>query len=132
MPNNYHLLVYQTDSDGITSLTRRLVTSYSRYFNKKYNCTGPLFEDRFKASRISEDKYLMHISRYIHLNPARYNIWEFSSLPYYLGKKEASWVVPGKVLELFDGPKDYSRFLTDYKDYKKELDELKYQLANPL
>jgi putative transposase len=72
MPNHFHILLYQHDEKTISSLMRGLMTSYSRYFNKKYNRSGPLFESRYKSSRISDDAYLMHISRYIHLNPKRW------------------------------------------------------------
>ncbi|MGH7237985.1 MAG: transposase, partial [Candidatus Saccharimonadales bacterium] len=89
MPNHFHLLIYQTKSEAMTRLLRGVATSYTTYFNKKHNRIGPLFQDRFKASMILRDDYLQHISRYIHLNPKNYKSWEFSSLPYYLGVKQA-------------------------------------------
>src|SRR3989338_1693069 len=39
------------------------------YFNKKYNRLGSAFQGRFKAKLIDTDEYLLHVSRYIHLNP---------------------------------------------------------------
>lgn len=131
MPTHYHLLIYQYQPKAMTALIRRIGTTYSTYFNKKYSRVGPLFQERFKASRIINDNYLLHISRYIHLNPEEYKNWEFSSLPYYLGNKKADWMVPGKIIELFEGD-DYSEFLADYEDSKRILDEIKEELANPL
>jgi putative transposase len=84
MPNHFHLFVYQHRPDAITQLLRGVATSYTGYFNKKYKRTGPLFGDRFKASLINDDDYLLHITRYIHLNAANYKKYEWSSLPYYL------------------------------------------------
>ena len=69
MPNHFHLLLYQIEEGGMLKLMHGIMTSYSRYFNSKYGRSGPLFESCYKASRISSDEYLLHISRYIHLNP---------------------------------------------------------------
>ncbi len=130
MPNHFHLLIYQHDSEAMTRLMRGVLTSYTAYFNKKHKRIGPLFQDRFKASRISQDSYLQHISRYIHLNPKSYKTWEFSSLAYYLGNKKAGWVQPDKILEIFTSRKEYSDFVSDYEESKELLDELKHELAN--
>jgi REP element-mobilizing transposase RayT len=129
MPNHFHLLIYQHDSTGMTDLLRRACTAYVSYFNKRYGRSGPLFQERFKASRITKDEYLQHISRYIHLNPPNYRSWEFSSLPYYLGTKHADWVRPKRILELFDGG-EYPQFLEDYEENKKIIDDIKLELAN--
>lgn len=79
---------------------------------------------------IDKDEYLMHASRYIHLNPRDYKSWQYSSLPYFLGKQTAEWLQPEKVLELFDNPKEYANFIADYEDYKRTLDEIKTYLAD--
>jgi len=129
MPNHFHFLVYQHEKDAITKLLRSLCTAYTMYFNKKYKRVGHLFQSRFKASIIEKDSYLLHISRYIHLNPANYKKWEFSSLPYYLGRSRAEWLDSRPILELFeDGP--YVKFLEDYEDHKKMLEEIKKSLAD--
>jgi putative transposase len=131
MPNHFHLLLYQTTQDGVTKLMRRVITGYVMYFNNRYQRVGSLFQGRYKASRINADDYLHHISRYIHLNPDNYTEWPYSSLPYYLGKKESSWVQPKQILELFDNnTQTYIEFLRDYEESKKELSVLKWQLAN--
>src|SRR3972149_4852723 len=95
MPTHFHLFVFQHTPEAMTRLLRGVGTSYTGYFNKKYRRSGPLFTDRFKASIINNDAYLIHISRYIHLNPLSFRNYEWSSLPYYLGKKQADWVNPG-------------------------------------
>ncbi|MGH7237130.1 MAG: transposase [Candidatus Saccharimonadales bacterium] len=129
MPNHFHFLVYQKDETSVRQLLKNVCGSYTIYFNKKYRRVGPLFQDRFKASMILRDDYLQHISRYIHLNPRYYKDWEFSSLPYYLDKKRASWIDPKPILELFDSPKDYETFTSDYEAQKAILDEIKQELA---
>lgn len=129
MPNHYHLLVYQQDEHAMTNLLRSLCTSYTRYFNKKYKRVGHLFQDRFKASRISNDAYLLHISRYIHLNPKDYKNWQFSSLPYYLDQKHSNWMSPQPILDLFEN-ESYINFVKDYESHKKIMEEIKSELAD--
>jgi putative transposase len=130
MPNHFHLLLYQLHDKGITELMRSLTTSYSMYFNHRYNRVGPLFQGKFKARMINRDDYLHHISRYIHLNPKEYATWPYSSLPYYRGEYSAPWIKPQRILELFDNQSAYMDFVKDYEEQKAILDELKYELAD--
>lgn len=131
MPNHFHLLLFQKTSDGITKLMRRVTTGYVMYFNNKYDRVGGLFQGRYKAAHINGDTYLHHISRYIHLNPDNYKNWPYSSYSYYLGQKNAKWLDTSPILSLFeDSPAQYSEFVDDYAEAKKEIDILKYQLAD--
>lgn len=129
MPNHVHLFIYQHQQGDMTEFMRSLLTSYSMYFNKKYKRTGPLFESRYKASRITSDAYLQHISRYIHLNPKHWREYEYSSLPYYLHQVSDDWIDPEKILELFSSPAEYLQFVEDYEDAKEIMDILKLELA---
>lgn len=131
MPNHFHLLLYQSAPDGVTKLMRRVMTGYVMYFNGKYSRVGGLFQGRYKAALINADAYLQHISRYIHLNPQDYKTWPYSSLSLYIGTKRLSWVNTEKIASLFDWDKAaYREFIRDYTDTKKELDFLKWQLAD--
>ncbi len=69
MPNHFHLLLRQSPKDAMTRFIRALCTSYAMYFNKKYERVGTLFQGTYRAIRVYEDAYLLHLSRYIHLNP---------------------------------------------------------------
>jgi REP element-mobilizing transposase RayT len=130
MPNHVHMLIYQTDKTAMTELLRALMTSYSMYFNRKYDRVGPVFQSRYKASRITTPAYLEHISRYIHLNPSSWKDYPYSSLPYYLKQRSAEWVQPEPILSIFAGSKEYLRFAEDYEQQKQILDELKWELAD--
>lgn len=129
MPNHFHLLIYQQEPNTMTKLLQGVATSYTIYFNKKYKRVGHLFQGRFKASMITTDSYLQHISRYIHLNPKDYLNWEFSSLDYYIGNKNAEWMAPKLILDIIPRS-EYIGFLKDYEDHKQMLDEIKYELAD--
>lgn len=130
MDNHFHMLIYQHADGSMSGIMKSLLTSYSLYFNKKYNRTGPLFESRYKASNIDSDNYLHHISRYIHLNPKDWRNYSFSSLPYYISGHQSDWVKPKKILDLFDTQKEYEDFVADYEDNKAMIDELKHELAS--
>lgn len=129
MSNHYHMLIYQTDSEAMKKVMQSVGVAYSMYFNKKNRRQGPLFQQRYKASRINNDSYLLHISRYIHQNPGDYLTWRWSSLPYYRGELNAEWIRPGKILELFEGD-DYLKFVHDYNDSKLKLEDIKRELAD--
>lgn len=130
MPNHFHLLAYQYHPGALTAFMRSLMTSYSIYFNRKYKRSGSLFESRFRSSLVSDDSYLEHITRYIHLNPRRWRDYEYSSLPYYLQQVEVSWISPSRILGMFRNADEYLHFLEDYQDNKKMLDILRHELAD--
>lgn len=69
MPNHFHLLVRQNTDLPITQLILKICTGYSKYFNKKYDRVGVVFQDRFKAVRIKKNNQLLWVSYYIHKNP---------------------------------------------------------------
>lgn len=130
MPNHFHLLVYQHQQGAMSALMRSLMTSYSRYFNKKYQRSGPLFESRYKASMISDEAYLQHITRYIHLNPRQWRSHEWSSLQYFLQQHSETWIRPKRIISMFNSSDEYLQFIEDYTSHKQMLDILKHELAN--
>lgn len=69
MPNHIHLLLRQDSNESIDKFIHRLHTAYTMFFNIKYERLGAVFQSRFKSKLIETDEYLIHISRYIHLNP---------------------------------------------------------------
>lgn len=69
MPNHYHLLLRQEADHGIPRFMQKLGTAYTMYFNVKNKRVGPLFQGRYKAVHIGDEPYLLHLSRYIHINP---------------------------------------------------------------
>lgn len=128
MGNHFHLLVYQVEPGAMQRLMRGVMTAYSRYFNKKYERRGPLFESRYKASYISTNRYLMHISRYIHLNPDKWQTHPYTSLKLYAGGG-SDWVRPHRILDLFPSQQAYTEFMADYKDRRDVLEDIKHELA---
>ena len=68
MPNHFHLILYEKKEGGISSFMQKMITSYTMYFNKKYNRSGSLFGSTFHSRHIGSDDYLRCLSSYIHLN----------------------------------------------------------------
>ena len=128
MGNHYHLLLFQeSDPGAISQLMKSVSTAYSMYFNRKYRAQGHVFQSVFRASRITNEPYLAHISRYIHLNPETYKTYKWSSLPYYVGKSAPVWLKPGRVRTM--SAEEYQVFLEDYRDKRALLKEIKSLLA---
>lgn len=80
MSNHFHLLMRQEEAGAITKFMLRLCTSYAKYFNIKYELVGRLFQERFRAKLVETDEYLLHLSRYIHLNPISDNLEDLKNL----------------------------------------------------
>jgi putative transposase len=119
MPNHYHLLLCPT----LDSLSRQLqlfTLSYTKAINKRYNRVGSLFQGRFKGAYIDHDGYLLHLSRYIHLNPVtaglvkRAEDWEFSSYREFIGIRFGTLPKPDVILRQFNSCDDYRLFVESY------------------
>lgn len=71
MPNHFHLLVRMPEGGSVSRFMQKLSTAYCMYYNDKYQRTGSLFEGKFKAEHISNDRYLKYLFSYLHLNPLK-------------------------------------------------------------
>ncbi len=126
MPNHVHFLIKQLGDKAISKFMSDLCNSHSRYFNVKYELVGSLFQGRFKAKKIDKEEYLIHLTRYIHLNPvglvhmANKNSFEqllqykWSSLPAYLSSSNDEIVNVQLILQYFstkDPVDDYKEFV---------------------
>jgi len=132
MPTHFHLILEQKENDGISKYMAKLLNSYSRYFNLKHNRKGPLWEGKFKSVLIENDKQLLHLTRYIHLNPVSAKLinnpekWQYSSYNEYI-KKDNKNICDFR--GLFDlNEKKYIKFVRDRISYQKDLSEIKHLL----
>lgn len=109
--------------------------SYTKYFNTKYQRVGPLLQGIFKAVHVESDEQLIHLSRYIHLNPVSGFIvrpeelasYQWSSYPGYLKNLDEG---AKAVMDFFKSPKDYQKFVLDQVDYAKKLKEIDFLTIN--
>ena len=120
MPNHYHLLVRPQD-DNFSRRMQRLSISYTKAINKRYHRVGALFQGQFQAVHVDSNEYLLHLSRYLHLNPViaglvkRPEDWEFSSYRDYIGLRQGSLPTPEVVLGQFESPHEYQEFVEAYR-----------------
>lgn len=131
MPNHLHLLVRQSTPRAIVFFMRRLITAYCMYFNKKYDRVGSLFQGPFRGVLIETDELLVHISRYIHLNPVVSNVvkdlrqYKWSSYNEYLKPQDLRLCDTGIVLGNFKSS-SYEQFVQDQVDYATKLEVIKH------
>jgi len=134
MSNHFHFLVRQESDNGISKFMANFANSYTKYFNAKHKRVGPLFQGLFKAVFVENTEQLMHVSRYIHLNPFVSSLislenleqYPWSSYSQYIGKTENGYIDTKSILELFKNKDAYKKFVIDHSAYAKELDKIKH------
>lgn len=129
MPNHFHFLLQQVGSNSISSFISDLCNSHSRYLNVKYDSVGSIFQGRFKAKRVDKDEYLIHLSRYIHLNPV-----EILDYPGLKNPEEILYYKWSSFSAYLNGRKDEitdPEFILNYFSKKNPVDDYKnFVLSN--
>jgi putative transposase len=132
MPTHLHLTLEQLADDGIKKYIGRVFDSYSKYFNIKHKRNGPLWAHRFKSVSVDTDEQLLHLTRYIHLNPTSVNLvkkpemWIFSSYRQYINMNDDAYLNICNHSDLI-GIKgsEYKEFVEDGIDYQRNISILK-------
>jgi REP element-mobilizing transposase RayT len=121
MPNHYHFLV-RVEADGMLSpFIQRLFNSYTQAYNRRHNRSGTLFEGRVRYKLIDKEAYLIHVARYIHLNPVKAGLvqhpedWSFSNYAEWTEKRPGKLFDPVFVREYFTSGKDYENFTLEFQ-----------------
>lgn len=137
MPNHFHMLVRQIEESGITTFVSKLTNSYTKYFNIKYKRNGPLLQGAFKAVRIEDDEQLLHVSRYIHLNPLidylvkDLKTYHHSSYLEFLGQRNG-FCQKEIILSHFSKKSDYEQFVLNQEDYGRSIKHMERLLHEAL
>lgn len=138
MPNHFHLLLKQTKNKGIERLLSDCINSLTRYYNLTNNRLGPVFLPKFKAVRILSEEQLIHVSRYIHLNPFSSKVvknlrdlilYKWSSYNEYIlsSNSKSSLCDINDILALFgDDKKLYKRFVEGNAEHQRMLEQVKH------
>lgn len=71
MTNHVHLLMTPYSAGAVSRMMQTLGRRYVRYINDSIGRTGTLWEGRYKASLVDDERYVMTCYRYIELNPVR-------------------------------------------------------------
>ncbi|HBG70709.1 MAG: hypothetical protein A2W93_04625 [Bacteroidetes bacterium GWF2_43_63] len=86
--------------------------AYSKYYNKKYDRTGVVFERGFEKKLIEKEDYLMELITYIHNNPVKHQIskdaglYQWSSYNEILNNSSA-FCNSEKIIQMFDSKENF-------------------------
>lgn len=134
MPNHLHFLLKQTEENGISKFLSNIQNSYAKYHNTKHDRSGSLFQELFKGVHIETDEQLLHVMRYIILNPYTGHMvkelsdlerYQWTSFPEYMGKRK-SFVNTEMISGLFRSTEKLKQFIFNQADYQKMLDKIKH------
>jgi REP element-mobilizing transposase RayT len=75
MGNHVHLIIKE-GQEPLSQIFKRLGASYAYRYNKKYERSGHLFQDRFKSEPVESDEYFMTVLTYLYQNPVKAGICE--------------------------------------------------------
>ena len=105
--NNHLHLALQAGEEGLSPAMQNLSFRYTRYLNARLKRVGHVFQGRFKAFVVDQDRYGLALVRYIHLNPVRAKkvrspeAYRWSSHRAYLGEEDLPWLTTDWLLSLF-------------------------------
>jgi len=125
MPNHYHFVLRQAGEHSISRFMQSIFNSYTKAFNKMYDRSGTLFEGPFRAAHVTDDVYLLHLCRYVHLNPLEAGLvadlcdWPYSNYLEWIGQRNGTLVDREFVKSHFPTPAEYIQFVADHTPPKK-------------
>lgn len=84
MSNHFHLAI-RVAATPLGTFMQRLMGGHGAAFNHRHDRVGHLFQARYKANLCLDDRYLIALIHYIHMNPVRAGLvsephgWRWSS-----------------------------------------------------
>ncbi|MEK7127413.1 MAG: transposase [Patescibacteria group bacterium] len=136
MPNHFHLLVKQNVDGGVAKFMRIFQNSYAKYLNIKTKRAGAVWQSMFKAVRIESQEQLLHVFRYINLNPVTsYIIKDFKDLinyrwcsysDYLLNKPLNPFLDTKTINSYFKTTDKLISFLENQVNYQRTLNQIKH------
>lgn len=108
MDNHVHLAI-RTGQFPLSRVMAGLQSSYTQWFNRRHKRAGHLFQGRYKALLVQEDRYLLGLVCYIHENPVRARLvekprdYEWSSDRHYRRGSGPEWLNVEDVLAMLGG-----------------------------
>lgn len=121
MDNHIHLLIKE-GKEAIGNTMKRIGVSYVSWFNRKYDRSGHLFQDRFRSEVVETDEYLLTVLRHIHQNPLKAGKansvvnYQWSSYAEYTGRSKI--VETGVIAGMF--AKEREKAISRFKKYMNQ------------
>ncbi len=100
MSNHLHLLATPATPEGVPRLMQAVGRGYVRYFNRRHQRSGTLWEGRYRSTLIEAERYLLACMVYIDLNPVRAGMvtapidYPWSSHAHHVGARSDPLVTP--------------------------------------
>lgn len=123
MDNHYHLLIKE-ENEELATIMKMINSSYATYYNDKYEGIGHVFQDRYRSEPVSNDEYLLGVTRYIHNNPKKAGIinrlqdYPWSSYEQYVYYKQSNDLVDANyILSLYS--KNISNAVKRFMDFSQ-------------
>lgn len=139
LPNHYHLILKQLKDNGISNFMHKVGTSFTNFFNKKYNRSGRLFQGPYKTIHVNDNNYLLWLSGYVNGNVEIHRIektknYKWSSFNSFI-EKGRNEILNDKdiILSQFKNSRDYKIFVDEViKDSRKRKETLKGEMEKYL
>lgn len=86
MPNHFHLVLWSYTDGDISRWMHWLLTAHTKRHHRLRRTSGRIWQGRFKAFPIQQDRHLLTVMRYVERNPLRANLvetaadWDWSSI----------------------------------------------------
>ncbi|MDF2519705.1 MAG: hypothetical protein K0R84_333, partial [Clostridia bacterium] len=128
MDNHYHIIL-QVFEKKLQEVMHQINNKYSKYFNYKYKRVGHVFQGRYKAMMVQDERYLLSLLRYLHQNPLKAGVsksvgeYKWSSDVFYRTNNNG-FISINTILDMLS--KDRKEAINKYIDYMKQEEETDY------
>lgn len=123
MTTHFHLVVWQREPDGIAQLMNRVLSAYTRYFNKKYGNSKRLFDGPVRAKPVMDRRYFRWLVGYVHDNHSDGVEYAYSSHRAWIDpESRPGWLEVDSGLDVFGGVQQYCAYLKK-RDQRRSLDD---------
>ncbi len=136
MPTHYHILariknqaseVFKASevsgreaSLQVSRAMQKLLISYTKAINKRFQRVGTLFQGQFQARPVQSYSHLLNLCVYIHANPVKDGLvalpedWIYSNYLEWLGQRKGTLVDREFLEEHFGSPAEYQELVMHY------------------
>lgn len=122
IPNHFHFVLQQKKGPPISEFMRHITRDYAIFINNKYELAGRLFQGPFKVRAVESEAYLLHLTRYIHLNPLDIGVqkellatYPWSSYLEYIGVRHGSLPEFSSIIE---GVENYEEYVLEGVEFR--------------
>ncbi len=123
MSNHFHMSLETVDTE-LWKIMQKILSVYAEEFNYRHGYTGHLFEGRYTACLVEDERYFLEVSRYIHLNPVKASMvreplaYDYSSYKLFVNQVDNE--AQRKIDKYIDELVDTTRVLSGFRNNPKE------------